>query len=95
MATEDAIKKDEVNFILDLKILIAKSATEAESNRVRDARRRGEKNTASKTYRPAFEKLWNKQGLTFNEDRVVVPTRKPNWFSGKLCQKTWMENTKF
>ena len=40
---EDAIKKAEFIAMLDLKTLIAKSATVAELNRVRDAMRRAEK----------------------------------------------------
>ena len=59
--------------MLDLKTLIAKSSTDAELNRVRDAMRRGEKNTAPEHYRANFEKLNNKWGLTFNDDRIVVP----------------------
>ena len=34
--------------------------------------RRAEKNTAPEFYQPAFEKLSNKWGLTFNEDRIIV-----------------------
>ena len=45
-STEDTIKKAEFNFLLDLKTLIVKSSTDAELNRVRDAMRRGDKNTA-------------------------------------------------
>ena len=71
--TEETIKKAEFNFMLDLKTLIAKSSTDAELNRVRDAMRRGEKNTAPEHYRANFEKLNNKWGLTFNDDRIVVP----------------------
>ena len=73
-ATEDAIKKAEFNFMLDLKTLIAKSNTDAELNRVRDAMRRADKNTAPESYRTVFEKLSNKWGLTFNEDRIIIPT---------------------
>ena len=60
--------------MLDLKTLIAKSSTDAELNRVRDAMRRGDKNTAPDQYRTIFEKLNNKWGLTINDDRIVVPT---------------------
>ena len=55
--TEETTKKSEFNFILVLKALIAKSSTDAELNRVRDAMRRGEKNTAPEHYRTNFEKL--------------------------------------
>ena len=71
--TEETIKKTEFNFMLDLKTLIAKSSTDAELNRVRVATRRSEKNTAPEHYRTNFEKLNNKWGLTFNDDRIVVP----------------------
>ena len=73
-ATEDVIKKAEFNLMLDLKTLIAKSNTDAELYWVRDAMRRAERNTAPESYRPVFEKLSNKWGLTFNEDRIIVPT---------------------
>ena len=73
-STEDTIKRAEFNFMLDLKTLIAKSWTDAELNRVRDAMRRGEKNTAPDQYRNVFEKLNIRWGLTFNDDRIVVPT---------------------
>ena len=59
--------------MFDLKTLIANSTTDAELNRVRDAMRRNEKNTAPEIYRRIFEKLSNKWGLTFNDDRLVVP----------------------
>ena len=59
--------------MLDLKTLIAKSSTDAHFSRVRDAMRRGEKNTAPAHYRTNFEKLNNKWGLIFNDDRIVVP----------------------
>ena len=36
--------------------------------------RRGEKTTAPDQYRNVFEKLKNRWGLTFNDDRIVVPT---------------------
>ena len=41
--------------MLDIKTVIAEFATDAEWNRVRNVMRRGENNTASETYRPAFE----------------------------------------
>ena len=59
--------------MLDLKTLIAKSATDAELNRVRDAMRRNEKITAPEAYRTTLEKLSKKWGLTLNDDRIVVP----------------------
>ena len=53
--------------MLNQKTLIAKSSTDAELNRVRDAMRGGEKNTAPEHYRTNFEKLNSKWGLTFND----------------------------
>ena len=72
--TDETIKKAEFNFMLDLKTLIAKSSTDVELNRVRDAMRRDDKDTAPEHYRTNFDKLNNKWGLTFNDDRIVVPT---------------------
>ena len=72
--TEETIKKAELNFMLVLKTLIAKSSTDSELNRVRDAMRRDDKDTAPEHYRTNFDKLNNKWGLTFNDDRIVVPT---------------------
>ena len=71
--TEETIKKAEFNFMLDLETLRAKSATDAELNRVRSAMRRNEKNTSPEAYRTTFEKLSNRWGLTFNDDRIIVP----------------------
>ena len=65
--------------MLDLKTLTAKSNTDAELNWVRDAMRRAERNTAPEPYRPVFEKLSNKSALTFNEDRIIVPTELRNY----------------
>ena len=59
-ATEETIKKAEFIIMLDLKTLLAKSATDAELNWVRDAIRREEMKTAPEQYRPIFEKLSNK-----------------------------------
>ena len=58
--------------------MIAKSSTNAEMNRVRDTMRRAERNTAPESYRPVFEKLSNKWGLSFNEDRIIVSTELRN-----------------
>ena len=72
--TEGVIKEAEFNFMLDLEALMAKSSTDAELNRVRDAMPRAERSTAPEPYRPESEKLSNKRELTFNEDRIIVPT---------------------
>ena len=73
--TEETTKKTDLNFMLDIKTLIAKSAADAELYRVRDAMRRGEKTrTAPEQCRRIFEKLSNKWGLTFNDDMIIVLT---------------------
>ena len=77
--TEETIKKGKLNFIFYLKTLFAKSATDADPNRIRDAMRRG-KNTTPEQYRAIFEKLSNKRRLTFNNEIIIVPAelrRKP------------------
>ena len=72
-ATGETIKKAEFSFMLDLKTLIAKSTSDAELNKVRNAMRRNEKNPSPEAYRTTFEKLSNKWGLTFNDDRIIGP----------------------
>ena len=71
--TEETIKKAKFNFLFDLKSSIAKSATDAEHNGVRNAIR-GDKNTVPEQYRPIFEKLSNKWRLTFKDEKTIVPT---------------------
>ena len=72
--TEETIKEAEMDFMLDLKNLIAKSATDAELNRVKLALNREDRNMAPAHYRPHFEKISCKWGLTFLNDKIVVPT---------------------
>ena len=73
-ATEETIKKAEMDFMLDLKNLIAKSTTDAELNRVKLALNREDRNMAPEHYRPHFENISSKWGLTFLNDKIVVPT---------------------
>ena len=58
--------------MLDLKTLTAKSTTDAELNRIRDAMRRGESKTGPGPYRPIFENLNNNWSLSFHDDRIVL-----------------------
>ena len=74
-ATEETIKKAEMDFMLDLKNLIAKSTTDAELNRVKLALIREDPNMAPEHYRPHFENISPKWGLTFLNDKIVVPTK--------------------
>ena len=75
-ATKETIKKAEMDFMLDLKNLIAKSTTDAltELNRVKLALNREDRNMAPEHYRPHFENISSKWGLTFLNDKIVVPT---------------------
>ena len=64
----------EMDLMLDLKNLIAKSTTDAELNRVKLALNREDRNMAPELYRPHFENISSKWGLTFLNDKIVVPT---------------------
>ena len=60
--------------MLDLKNLIAKSTTDAELRRAKLALNREDRNMAPEHYRPHFENISSKWGLTFLNDKIVVPT---------------------
>ena len=70
----ETIKKAEMDFMMDLKSLIAKSATNAELNRIKMALNREDRSMAPKIYRPYFGNISSKWGLHFLNDRIVVPT---------------------
>ena len=72
--TQETIKNAEMDFILDLNYLIAKSATDAELNRVKQALNRKDRNMAPEHYQPHFENISSKRGLTFLNDKIVVAT---------------------
>ena len=55
--TEDHIKKAEFEFLMDLKTLTSKTAIDPELTRVRKSMRPEDKETVSKGYRTAFDKL--------------------------------------
>ena len=59
---------------MDLKSLIAKSATDAEMNRIKMALNREDRSMAPENYRPYFENISSKWGLHFLNDRIIVPT---------------------
>ena len=71
---EETIKKAEIDFMMDLKNLIAKSATDAELNRIKLAINREDPNMAPENYRPYFGNISTKWGLHFLNDRIIVPT---------------------
>ena len=70
-ATEETIKKAEMDFMLDLKV--AESATDAELNRIKLALTREDRSMAPEHYRQQFENI-SRWGLTFVNDKIIVPT---------------------
>ena len=73
-ATEETIKKAEMDFMLDLKRLIAKSATDAELNRIKLALTREDRSMAPEPQRQQFENISTRCGLTFVNDKIIIPT---------------------
>ena len=71
--TEENIKKAELNFMLDLKTLISKTAIDPEMTRVRASIGREEKNTAPEGYGPVFDKFSLRWGLVFVDDEIAFP----------------------
>ena len=55
--TEDHIKKNEFEFMMDLKTLISKTAIDTELTRVRNSMRRGDRETVPGGYWKVFDKL--------------------------------------
>ena len=72
--TEDNMKKAEFEFMLDLKTIISKTATDPELTFVRSSMRREDRETAPDGCKPVFEKLSIRWGLVFVDDQIVVPT---------------------
>ena len=72
--TEDNMKKAEFEFMLDLKTIISKTATDPELTCVRSSMRREDRETAPDRCKPVFEKLSIRWGLVFVDDQIVVPT---------------------
>ena len=71
--TEENTKKAEINFMLDLKTLISKTAIDLEMTRVRFSIKREDGETAPEGYRPVFDKLSIRWGLVFVDDQIAVP----------------------
>ena len=71
--TEENKKKAEINFMLDLKTLISKTAIDPEMTRVRTSVRREERDSAPEGYRAVFDKLSVRWGLVFVDDQIAVP----------------------
>ena len=55
--TEDTIKKAEIEFMLDLKSLISRTAIDPELTRVRASMRREDRETIPDGYRPVYNKM--------------------------------------
>ena len=60
--------------MLDLKSLMAKSATDAELNRIKLALTREDRSMALEHYRQQFENISTRWGLTFVNDKIIIPT---------------------
>ena len=73
-ATEETVIKAEMDFMLDMKSLIAKSATDAELNRIKLALTREHRSMAPEHYRQQFENISTRWGLTFVNDEIIIPT---------------------
>ena len=73
-ATEETVIKAEMDFMLYLKSLIAKSATDAELDRIKLALTREHRSMAPEYYRQQFENISTRWGLTFVNDEIIIPT---------------------
>ena len=71
-ATEDHIKKTELEFMLDLKTLISETAMDPELTRMRTSMRREDRRTIPDGYRSVFDKLSIRWGLIFVDDQIVI-----------------------
>ena len=65
--------KTELDFMLDLKTLISKTAIDPEMTRVRNSMRREDRETIPDGYRTVFDKLSIRWGLIFVDDQIVIP----------------------
>ena len=72
--TEDTTKKVEFDFMLDLKTLITKTATEPELNRVKAALRRERKDHAPDCYQQVYDNIAQSWGLMFAGEKINIPT---------------------
>ena len=71
--TEEHKNKEEFEFIMDLKLLIAKTAIDPEFTRVRNSMRSEDRETIPDGYRTVFDELSIRWGLVFVDDQIVVP----------------------
>ena len=71
--TEENIKKAEFEFMMDLKTLISKTATDPELTHVRNSMRPEDREFTPDGYKPVFDKLSIRWGLVFVDDQIVIP----------------------
>ena len=71
--TEENNKKPEFEFMMDLKTLISKTATDPELTQVRNSMRREDREITPDGYEPVFDKLSIRWGLVFVDDQIVIP----------------------
>ena len=69
---EENIKKAEFEFMMDLKTLISKTATETELTNVRNSMRREDREITPDGYKLVFNILSIRWGLVFVDDQIVV-----------------------
>ena len=72
--TEDRIKKAEFDFMLDLKSIIEKTATDPDLIKVRLCVRKRSKEQAHYDYKHGFEKISDRWGILFSDDRINIPS---------------------
>ena len=72
--TEECIKKAEFDFMLGLKSIIEKTATDPELIKVRLCVRRRNKNQAPHDFKHGFEKISDRWGILFSDDRIIIPS---------------------
>ena len=72
-AIEDDIKKEEIEFMMDLKTVISNTAIDPKLTWVRNSMHREDRKTISDGYRTVFDKLSIRWGLIFVDDQIVIP----------------------
>ena len=70
--TEEHIKKEEFEFMMDLKTLIAKTAIDPELSPVRNSMRREAQEKIPDGYQTVVDKLSKRWGLVFVDNQIVV-----------------------
>ena len=71
--TDEMIKRAEFDFMLDLKSIIEKTATDPELVKVRVCIRKRERDQMPPEFRHGYEKISDRWGVLFNDDRIIIP----------------------